>query len=90
MKIITFTYKDAKGKVSERVLLPTIRPADFYTGTDLTELSDAEVVNYVRRRELLQDEYLMKITELNKELDVNYKYRKFLESNILNLVEEDI
>lgn len=90
MKIVTFTYKDAKGKITNRVLLPTVRPADFYTGTDLTELSDDEAVNYVRRRELLQDEYQLKIDELNKELDVSYKYRKFLESNISNLVEEDI
>ena len=90
MKIITFKYTDSKGKESKRVLLPSVQPANFYSGTDLSELNDEDTVEYVRRREWLHDAYLLEIDKLNKEMDVKYKYRKFLVENVKDLEEEDI
>jgi len=86
MKFITFDYTDAKGKDTSREVLVTSEPTYLYSGTDLSEMSDEDQAEYVVRRMQLEEEYVAKIKQLDKEFDNNYRFRQFKYENMSNII----
>lgn len=88
MNIITFTYTKTDGSKSKRVLSPSVFPNTMYEGTDISELSMEEQVDYVQALGTLHDEYLAKVSDLNVIFDVNNRYRRFDPSKMTDVVKE--
>ncbi len=90
MNIITFDYTKADGKTSKRVLSPVITPNTMYEGTDISELSMAEQVDYVQQLDNIKEFCKKAILELNNSFDVNNRYRRFDPSKMANVVKESL
>ena len=88
MNIITFTYTKTDGSKSKRVLSPLVNPNKMYEGTDLSELSIEDQVDYVQALGTLHDEYLAKVSDLNVIFDVNHRFRRFDHSQMTDVVNE--
>jgi len=90
MNIISFTYTKQNGNKTERVISPAILPNTMYEGTDLSELSDEEQVQYVQELSKLHDTYKQAVLALNNNFDVNNKYRRFDPTKMTNVITEAI
>lgn len=90
MKIATFTYTDAKGKITERTVLVTGMPSDKLRGIDLGELTPEEQVDFGNKYNELHDKYLQSLHELQQDFDLTHNYRQFIEKNIANLELEEV
>lgn len=77
MNTINFTYTKKDGSTSDRVVLVSRIPYEFYAGTDLSELTAEEQGIYLAKRKELEAKYLAEISALNNEMDLNYRYRQF-------------
>lgn len=90
MKILSFDYKDAKGKDSKRVLMVSAEPTTLYAGTDISSLNDGDQVAYIEYVELAKEKYLEALKDINHQFDLNFNYRQFKPESMTNIVEEEI
>ena len=90
MNLISFTYTKPNGNKSEQVISPAVFPNTMYEGTDLSELSDEEQVQYVQELSKLHDSYKQAVLALNNDFDVNNKYRRFDPVKMTNVISESI
>lgn len=89
MNIMTFTYTKEPSKVSERVFIPLVVPADKYFGIDITELSVHDQVALSEDITNLDLERKSKIDELMAKYDARHAYRSFIPAKMSAIVEED-
>ena len=87
MKLLTFNYKDANGKDSERVLLTISEPTNKFFGYDLTEMDPIDADNLYEEIERAHQIYLDQINRLMGLYDNNYKVRSFLQERMSNVCE---
>lgn len=90
MKIFTFKYTKADGKVSNRVLLPLRQPVENYSGIDLSELDDEAIGIFVSTYNKLYDEFQAKVAELTDEYDLKHSYRQFDPAKMSEVVTDVI
>ena len=88
MKLANFTYTDQKGQESLRKVLITGTPSNKYSGIDVTEYTDEELVEFAVEYDRLHDEFLSQVELLKDSLDMKYNYRQFLETGISNMQVE--
>jgi hypothetical protein len=77
MKIITFKYTKADGKISQRTIVVSNEPSKFVSGTDISELEDVDQVQYVEEVKKAKEIYLDMLKQINDEFDVIHNYRQF-------------
>lgn len=90
MNIITFKYTKSDGKVSNRTISPVITPNKMYEGIDISELDAEGQVYYCQEVGKLHDEYMAKVNQLNLEMDVVNRYRRFDPSKMTEIIEESV
>lgn len=90
MKLADFDYTDLKGKQSHRKILITGTPSNKYSGLDVTECNDEEIALFAVEYEKIHNKFLSELDVLQRNSDMKYKYRQFLEPNINNLSTEII
>ena len=90
MKILSFNYKRADGKVSERTIVVSAEPTDLFAGTDISSLNAEDQVSYINELQLAKDIYLEKLKQINNEYDLNFNFRQFKPESMTSIKEEDI
>ena len=83
-----FDYKDSKGKETKRTVYVETTTADSLFCTDLGELSEYELQEYVDARDAAKQQYDKLIFEINEAFDLKHRYRNFLAKNITNITKE--
>lgn len=86
--LLKFDYKDAKGKESKRIVYSEASNAESLFCTDLGELSEEELQEYITLRDNAKQQYEKMIFEINEAFDLKHRYRNFLLKNITNLIKE--
>lgn len=88
MKLANFTYTDQKGQESLRKVLIIGAPSNKYSGIDVTEYSDEEIVEFAIEYDRLHDEFLSEVEILKDSMDMKHNYRQFLETGIRDMQTE--
>lgn len=88
MKVIEFDYTDAKGKKTHRVALALTSPSESYYTIDLQELSQEEQGQFLAEMRKAKEQYDIHVAELMAEYDIKHNFRRFLASNMENIVAE--
>jgi hypothetical protein len=89
MKIISFDYTKADGKVSKRTVVVTAEPTHLYAGTDISSLNDEDQALYINEYIKIKDIYLEMLKNLNSTYDLNFNYRQFKPEN-MKIIEEEL
>ena len=90
MKILSFNYTKADGKVSQRTVLISAEPTSLYAGTDISSLDEEDQALYIAEAQRIKDAYLEMLKNLNNTYDLNFNYRQFKPENMANIEEEII
>ena len=85
MKVVEFTYTDAKGKVSTRTLLASTEPSRAYEGIDVSEMPADDFRAFLQKYAELREDYINKLTTLQAEFDLTHNYRRFLEERMTEI-----
>lgn len=88
--IYSFKYTDAKGKVSDRVLMAHTIPATMYSGTDITELDEEMRGLFIAAVDDLKSEFAKEMQLIHEEFDLKHKYRQFKAESMAGVTEESI
>ena len=78
MKQITFTYTDAKQKVTDRKVLMIDAPTDKYTGYDVGDITDMAVQEFAKKYDAAFDKFLAEARKLEAEYDLQHSFRQFV------------
>lgn len=81
-EIISFTYRKANGEVSNRQLVPFTKPGRFFSGIDVSELSEEEQGRYLAALEKVREAYQIELAKLADTFDLNHRYRQFAEDRM--------
>jgi hypothetical protein len=90
MKLKTFVYTDLKGKISNRQVLVVQEPTTKLSGIDVTEQDDEAVVNFALAYEAARSTFLAQVEALQRQYDLNHRYRQFFEDKMDGVVTEEI
>jgi hypothetical protein len=90
MKLKTFVYTDLKGKISNREVLVVQEPTTKLSGIDVTEQDDEAVVGFALAYEAAKTTFLAQVEELQRQYDLNHRYRQFFEDKMDGVVTEEI
>lgn len=90
MKIAKFTYRDAKGKTTEREVLVTGMPSDKLMGIDTKDMHDEFVVFFAQDYDKLYSDFLLSIETLKYRYDCDKNFRTFTNANITNLELDNV
>lgn len=77
MKLITFTYTKADGKVSEREVIEISRPSTLLSGLDVTEMHPADFAEFANDYKELLDEQNRQRMELMQVYELKHAFRQF-------------
>ena len=88
--IYSFKYTDAKGKVTDRVLMAHVVPATLYSGTDITELDEEMRGLFIAEMDEAKDRYVERVRVITAKYDLNYKYRQFRPEKMADIITETI
>ena len=77
MKLISFNYTDLKGKVTTRQALVVQEASDKHSAIDVSEIEGDAVVEFARAYESARQVFLSKVTELEKQYELRYRFRQF-------------
>jgi hypothetical protein len=84
MKIAKFTYKDLKGKVTERKVLVVSEPTNKVSGIDIGELEAAEQQEFAEAYQQLLNTFVAEVSALKAAWDVKHNYRQFIADRMTN------
>ena len=84
MKIAKFTYKDLKGKVTEREVLVVSEPTNKLSGIDIGELAAAEQQEFAEAYRQLLSTFVAEVDALKTAWDVKHNYRQFIADKMTN------
>ena len=88
--IYSFKYTDAKGKVTDRVLMAHVVPNTTYSGTDITELDEESRGLFIAEVDEAKDKFAKEMQAINDKYDLNYKYRQFRPEKMADVTKETI
>lgn len=90
MKILSFDYTKADGKVSKRTIVVSAEPTKLYAGTDISSLDEEDQALYIAQVQKAKEIYLEMLANANQTFDLNYNYRQFKPENMARVEEEEI
>ena len=90
MKLAKFTYRDAKGKVTDREVLVTGMPSDKLMGIDTKDMTDEDIGIFIANYEDLYNDFLMQVDALKRDCDCTNNYRTFFPESMSNLVIQNV
>lgn len=85
MRLTTFTYEKADGKISDRKVVFLDSDTELKAAVDLSELDNEEAWSFVADLEVLKEEQLKQLYKLMEEHDLKYRYRQFKPSKMTNI-----
>jgi hypothetical protein len=88
MKLITFNYTKAPGKVSARVLLTLTVPNTMYEGIDISELDQEEQALFSYEMDKAREAYIDAMAVIQDKFDVKTNYRRFDPSKMSEVLKE--
>lgn len=88
--IYSFKYTDAKGKVTDRVLMAHVLPSTMYAGTDITELDEEQRGLFIAEVDEAKDRFAKEMQAIIDKHDLNYKYRQFRSEKMTDITKETI
>ena len=88
--IYSFKYTDAKGKVTDRVLMAHVVPATLYSGTDITELDEEMRGLFIAEMDEAKEAFGKEVQRITDKYDLNYKYRQFRPEKMADVTKETI
>lgn len=88
--VYSFKYTDAKGRVSDRVLVAHIMPSTQLTGTDISELDEEQRGLFIAEANAAKDRFAKEMQTIIDKYDLNYKYRQFRPEKMANVTKETI
>ena len=88
--IYSFKYTDAKGKVTDRVLMAHVLPSTMYAGTDITELDEEQRGLFIAEVDAAKDKFAKEMQAIIDKHDLNYKYRQFRSEKMTDITKETI
>lgn len=90
MKLKTFVYRDLKGKISNRTVLVVQEPTDKVAAIDVTEQDDETIVNFALAYETARQAFLTQVAALEKQYDLNHRFRQFFPDQMMDVSSEDL
>jgi hypothetical protein len=90
MKLKTFVYEDLKGNISNRQVLVIQEPSSKLSGIDVTEADDEAVVGFALAYEAARSTFLAQVEALQRQYDLNHRYRQFFETKMDGVVTEEL
>ena len=88
--IYSFKYTDARGKVTDRVLMAHVLPSTMYAGTDITELDEEQRGLFIAEVDAAKDKFAKEMQAIIDKHDLNYKYRQFRSEKMTDITKETI
>lgn len=88
MKLMSFSYTDAKGKKSSRQVLVISEPTDKLTAIDVSESTKEDVAEFAGLYNAALDAFHAEIEALKEQFDLKHNFRQFLANRIEDHVTE--
>ena len=88
--IYSFKYTDAKGKVTDRVLMAHLIPTNMYSGTDITELDEEQRGLFIAEVDAAKTRFAEEMQAIIDKHDLKYKYRQFKSEKMTDITKESI
>lgn len=88
MKLTTFTYKDQKGRVTNRQVLVLQEPSDKMSAIDVTESDDETVVSFALAYEASRKAFLAEVEALQNQYDLKHRFRQFFTDSMQDVSTE--
>ena len=85
MQLTSFEYTKADGTTSKRVIIVTGSPSQNYSGIDISEVSTEDQALYTVAYEKIKAEHDLAIRQLNKEFEMQHRYRQFKPAGMSNI-----
>lgn len=90
MKLITFTYTKADGKVSEREVIEISQPSTLLSGLDVTEMYSGDFAEFANDYKELLDEQNRQRMELMQVYALKHAFRQFKPEGMTNVVVQHV
>lgn len=90
MKLKSFVYQDLKGKITNRTVLVVQEPTDKMSGIDVSEHDDETIVEFALAYEAAKQAFLAQVAALEKQYEMQHRYRQFFSDNMQEVVTENV